>query len=549
MKRFILSLSVAAALAAGCAAEKSNQEKVDLADEYLSEHGGEPGYRAAAYDMYQEVLDDGPDDKAQAVRAHFGVGMIGFLDLVQGVPKLLEKPAGGEESSSEMPPAAALAKTIDALVHEVIDRGIVQHFDVVRREKDFHFTFKALVFPVTDAATTPIDLSGEWDQGEIGAIYGLLNVVVGAEELAWSYNQVPETVLKVALTDAEIPAMPSNPGELPKWVSDAAKAVGFAKLPWLEKDFGTLTADKAKLAAIRTRFDGGTQALADAFTYTADESDPQDDDVFPKNKYINTLVKKLLNSDDQDLNTTLDLAAGILPPQELANLVQLVNDSIHNDDKPLVLPKLITDIIDLVDSNDPKILEPVTMRLPAFNLSSLFTHPITDLKDTAAGLFPYFDPKTGEFVLETEQEPYDDANGDDLIAAGEYKDIGVDGFWDRNYDGIPDTGSPTHPGAGNSQWNDPLGLNDETKAKPTNPPLGHKSPTGRMEPANDVVDQVYLFFGDASFGGFLVPTTTATDPGVEAYSVDTSGKKYENQDLMRLSSTIFWFAATQDISL
>lgn len=518
MKRILFLLGLAALVAAGCTTEPSNADKLDLADEYLSEHGGEPAYRAVAYDLYKEVLE-GPDDKSQAVRAHFGVGMIGFLDLVQGLPRLLETDENSEESSGDMPPADALAGTIDALVHEVVDRGIVRHFEVVRQEPDFSFTFKTLSFPPTDPTKKPIVLSGEWDLTEINAIYGVLQAVVGTVELLYAYDKVPETVLTAALSGAELPEMPTNPSELPDWVTEVAKLVGLDPLPWLDPAFGRLT-DKALLVPIRERFVLGFGALETAMQYLQDERDRQSDDVFPNDDFLDALLTKL-NPGEESL--IVGIIGGIITPAKIEELAVALRASTEENDTAFIIPDFVWELLEPLLDND--LNDPIELRVPGIKLSSFFTNPIVDIKDRERGLLPYFDA-AGKFLLESEQEPWNDANGNELVDDGEFDDVGVDGILDTDEDGVADVAG--RPGKGNTVFDFELGFND--------PGLRHESPLGVLEKSNGIIDPAYLFFGDASFGGALVPVTTGT---TTTYEADDS-KPYTNADLMRLVSSLVW---------
>lgn len=523
MKHIFFALGLTLLTAAGCTTELSNADKLALADQYLSEHGGESTYRAVAYDLYKEVLE-GPDDKSQAVRAHFGVGMIGFLDLVQGLPRLLETDEESEAASGGMPPADALAGTINSVVHEVVDKGIVRHFEVVRQETDFAFTFKTLAFPPTDPTLKPIVLSGEWDLTEINAIYGILQAVVGTVELLYAYDKVPETVLTAALSGAEIPEMPSNPADLPAWITEVAKLVGLDPLPWLDPAFGKL-ADKALLVPIRERFVLGFGALSTAMTYLQDESDKQTDDVFPNDEFLEALLKKLMPGDD----LVAGVIGGIITPVELEELFGALHASVKESNAVFILPDFVWDLLDTVISKKPN--DPIELRMPGVKLSSFFTDPIADIKDRKKGLLPYYDDK-GMFVLETEQEAWSDDNGNELVDDDEFDDTGVDGFVDLDLDGLADFAG--RPGKGNGIFDYELGFND--------PGLRHESPLGVLDDANGIIDPAYLFFPDATFGGAFTPITTGTDT---TYAADTS-KPYTNADLMRLTSSLVWILGDLD---
>jgi hypothetical protein len=518
MKRILLSCTLFVLSLSACTAEVSVESKLETAEEYLSEHGGEPGFRAAAYDLYLDVLSDG--NKEQKVRAHFGVGMIGFLDLVQGLPRLLETDDSEGESESDMPPADAMARAVDTLIHQSIDRGIVKHFAVVRESEDFSFVFKNLAFPVTDSSETPINLSGEWDLTEIGAIYGALQIVVGLEEFLYSYDFLIETVLEAVLSGKPIPELPSSPAEFPAWLVQAAKDLGLDPLPWLRPEFGVLNPN-ADLAAMQARLDDGFGALLGAIEYLDKESDNQNDDVFPKSKFVRSLLEKLLP--DAGVAT---IAGNVVTNDLLIQLFGALQTSAQGKGA-FMIPEDVYELLELVvDKSIP--LNPVDLRIPAINLASLFTNPIKDLKDVETGLLPYYDSK-GEFVVESEQEP---GNEDD------FEDVGVDGFVDADLDGVADFAG--RPGAGNDTWDYPLGFTSGTV-----PDLRHKSPLGTVELGNGIVDPVYLFFGNASMNGLLLPAKE-TSPGSEEYEPDT-GTDYTNADLMRLVSALVWIVDGIDL--
>ncbi len=533
MKTRILStLLLAFVFTAGCSVEEPpTAEKLAEAERYLSEHGGEAAYRALAFDLYKDVVEAGTED--EQVRAHFGLGMIQFLDLVQAIPSLVASSGGaeGEEAGgASLPPPEQLAKTIHVFVHQALEKGIVDHFAHVIAQPDFTFTFENLVLPATEPTQPTVVLSGEWDITEIAGLYGVFQIAVGAVDLVYAYDGVLATVLDAALSGKPVPAMPSNPAEIPAWISEAAIALGLKPLPWLRPEFGKL-ADPAELVAIRARFVDGFGALTLSMEYLDAEHDDQGDDVFPKSSFVSTLVAKFT----QDFIAST--AANLLGYGVLHETFSDLKASVEHDGSVYIPADGIWNLLGQAKSflgeyDGP--LDPVGMRIPGLNLSRLFSHPITDLKDPKAGLLPWFDAE-GTFFSESEQEPWTDKNGNGDADAGEFTDGGIDGFLDADFDGVADAAG--RPGDGDTVFNDYLGLRtDATRLGP----IGHESPCadGAVDRPNGIVDPVYLFFCNGNFNGLLVPVTDSTS-SMELYEVDGS-RDYGNPDIMRLLSTIVW---------
>lgn len=531
MKRLFL----ATLLLTACTPEPSVSDKLAEADRYFQEHGGEPGYRAAAYDLYREALE-APGTKQEHLRAHFGLGMIGLFDLVQGLPRLLVTDPAKEDEPSDMPPADALARTVDTLVHVAIDKGIVEHLAVVAAEKDFSFNFIHLVFPATDATQKSIDLSGEWDLAEIRIVYGAAQLVVAIEELGYSYDGLFEAVMKAALSGEPLPEIPSNPRDIPAWLVDAAKASGLEPLPWLDPAFGVLGKND-RIATVKDRLDKGFGAMADAMIYLQAEKDDQKNDVFPKSSFAKTVITKLIQSDD----ITLSVVGTVLAADLLQDLFARLRDSVIDPAKPFIIPQELLDYIEtLLEGAYDGPSNLVELRVPALRVVKFFDNPIADLKAAKGGLLPAFDA-AGEFVVESEQEPWIDENENGLAEDGEYKDTGVDGFVDNNDDGVPE--NTGRLGAGNNKFDQPLAFTPYgSTVTGTTLPLKHKSPAGKIDAPNGIVDPVYLFFGDASFHGLFVPIVQNVD--TELYEADLDAG-YTNGDLMRLTSSLVWLIQTE----
>jgi len=88
------------------------------------------------------------------------------------------------------------------------------------------------------------------------------------------------------------------------------------------------------------------------------------------------------------------------------------------------------------------------------------------------------------------------------------------------------------PGAGDSVFNTYLGLS------PAGFDLSHTTPAGTVDAGNGIVDPIYLFFGNASMNGMLIPVVATGNPDAP-YAADTT-KTYTNADLIGLVSSIVW---------
>ncbi len=463
----------------GCAAETSIDDKLTQADAYLSEHPTEPGYRAVAHQLYSEVLADA-DSRDFKVRAHFGLGMIGFIDLIQGVPQLVAGLGGSddEEGGTALPPAAELTETIDILLHEVLETGIADHFGEVLKEDDFAFTFSNFVFPATDPASQDIVLNGEWDMTEIGGIYGAIQVVLALEELVYAYDGVVETAIGALLSGGEIPALPENLDEAPAWLTETAVALGLDPLPWLDPAFGKT--DAARLIPVRARLADGFGALADAMQYLYDEQDDQEENLLPKSNPVGRLLRILVGIDMLVENAI----GGLVKTDGLQALFEGLEESVRDDSVAFAAPDWVWSLLDLVIgfSDFEGASDPISLGIPGVNLSSLFvadTH-IADLK----AVLPAFDTE-GMFVYASEAT--DDTDRAQTVPSGLhalFADI-----------------------------------------------------EGRVDPANGVVDPLYLFFNDASFNGLLVPLEASSETTGPDYVADMDGS-YENGDIMKLVSNL-----------
>lgn len=535
MRRFTWML-IAAIGFAGCSKEADLAGKLDEAETLLRHQGGSAWHRGIALGLYRDVLEGTPNE-GQRLRAQFGVGMIGVLDLIQAVPRLVDGLASGGSAEGEdtaLPPAKDLAPVIDTLLHELLETGIVEPWRAVIAADDFSFTFgpdpadaAAPGLVLNLAGGTTLDLNGEWDLTEIRLIYGVIQGALAVVELAYAWNGVVETALSVTLGEGEIPPLPASPAEIPGWVVDAVEARGVA-IPWLDPEFGVL-ADPAALTSTRARLSEGLGALVEGLNYLRAEEDSQRDDLLE----AATFAEDLLGLVGVDLGA-LAVAANILSVDKIADLLSRLKDSLDDSSATFVPPPFIVDLLGLIGEggialtayNGPK--DPVGLRIPGLRLHKLFDDPILDLKAPSAGLLPAFDP-AGRFIVDSEQEPC--ASGS-LLACSAFSDEGVDGLVDADLDGIPDDPGGGRPGVGNGIWNDPLSL----RAGDTLPPLLHTAPDGTTEPSNGIVDPVYLFFANADFNGFLAPLTDAI--GAEAVSVATG--VYTNPDLMRLLSAVVW---------
>lgn len=501
--RQFMALLAAALLLWGCAEQPTTQEKLDRANAYLSEYGGEAHYRAAALDLYRQVLPEAVEagNHSQQVEAHFGIGMIGFLDLAQAVPELVasvgEDEDAPEEEGSDLPPADQLAEIIETLLHQVLGVGIVDHFAHVKDEEEFSFYFESLVFAAVDEDEEPLDLSGTWDLTEVRLLYGTFQILLAAADYVFAYDEVVETILEGVLSGADLPEVPTSVGEFPVWIVDAAEAMGLTPLPWLQDDFGVLPAG-TDLAPIRARLSDGLEAMADGFAYlqTVEEVEGERRR-FSQRNFVGSLISLVVDLPSAIARFVSSQITPAVLEEMFADLQASVDVETHAFVTPpfvwrlanLAGPLLFANYDELVDiCCDGETLNPAGLSVPALNLSRLFTHPIEDIKDPMTGLLPWFDDE-GLFALESESP----AEGEH-----EYDDLTRDQEW--------------------------------------------PSPCGDPDPENGIVDPVYLFFCNADLNGLLVPTVE--DDGAYVADMDTP---YGNADLMRLVSHVIWIVESVNV--
>lgn len=538
MRRFTLILPVLIALAA-CSKPVDPAERLAEAEELLRHRGGDAWHRGIALGKYRDVLDADPTAD-QKLRAEFGIGMIGALDLIQAVPLLVDGLSGGDDAgadSASLPDAADLAPTIATLLRELLGTGIVERWRAVVALDEFSFTFSPLDDEarglILDLGDSELDLNGTWDLTEIRLVYGALQTVLAVVELAYAWDGLVVTGLQVALGSGEVPEMPASPAAIPAWLADALVARGVSPLPWLDPAFGVLP-DAGRLTPIRARLADGLSALAGAFDHVAGESGSQTGHLLK----AATFTGDLLNLIGVDLGN-LSVAANILSVPSLRDLVARLEASLTTNGPAFVPPPFIVDLLGLVGQGGvaltayegPK--DPVGLRVPGVRLARLFDQPILDLKDPENGLLPAYGTD-GRFVVASEQEP---CRAGTSLACTDYEDTGIDGFVDADNDGLPDDPAAGRPGAGDGVWNDPLALRDGRAGQL--PPIVHVSPRGVTEPSNGIVDPVYLFFANPNLNGFFVPLTDAAPSSAEAVSAVTD-RDYANPDLMRLLSSIVW---------
>lgn len=541
MRRFTVLLPILLALVS-CSKPIDPAARLVEAEELLRHRGGDAWYRGIALGKYRDVLDASPTAD-QKLRAEFGIGMIGALDLIQAVPLLVEGltgDEGDEGASTTLPDAADLAPTIATLLHELLGTGIVERWRPVVAKDEFSFTFaplpgddsaRGLVLDLTDDTT--LDLNGTWDLTEIRLVYGVLQTALAVVDLAYAWDGLVVTALEVALGEGEIPEMPASPAEIPAWLTDALIARGVDPLPWLDPDFGVLPS-AADLAPIRARLSDGFGILIAAFDHVASESGGQNDHLLK----AATFTGDLLDLIGVDLGT-LSVAANILSVPSLRDLLARFDASLASGGPAFLPPPFVVDLLGLVGQGGVALTayegpnDPVGLRVPGLRLANLFDQPILDLKAADEGLLPAFDGG-GRFIVASEQETCTTGTSRACTA---FEDTGIDGAIDADLDGVADDPNAGRPGAGDAIWNDPVALRDGRAGQL--PPIVHEAPSGVTEPSNGIVDPVYLFFANPDFNGFFVPLTDAVAGSSEAVSVAT-GHSYTNPDLMRLLSSIVW---------
>lgn len=546
-------------LLAGACDNRTPEQKLAEANMLLSQKAGDAFARSRAWGLYKDVYASAEQGSQLKLDAGFGVGMAAFIDLIHAASRLANPVSTpvqtAQTKTAPLPAAKDLLPLISTLVDVVLDQGIIQPWQAVVNSNDYSFTFEpsSFVIPAFSSDGTDINLSGTWDLTEIRIVYGLLQNGIAAYRYIELYSGLLETAIDAALTDATLPDLPDNPGAFPAWIMDLSTALGYSVPPWVNPDFGVMR-DTAPLLDLRQRASDGFNQIVAGLEYLNAESNDKND-VFPRSEFVKQLLIRIGGLDETDAVVTV--VNGVFPATNIQELFMLLRDSLDNDNDVFLPPAWFWDLIEgleLIAPDYPGPVDPVGLRIPAINLSRLFTHPIVDLKDRENGLLPYYclDDEVGlldctlkgEFVAASEQEPYNDADADGIIESGEFSDIGVDGFVDANYDGMDD-GLDLSTYAGDGLWQQPLALNpgdaaldpdDDDPLVSLVPALAHYTPQGAVELPNGIVDPVYIFFGNPSFNQFLLPISNATD-GSYQLNLDVD---YSNRDLMRFISSIIW---------
>jgi hypothetical protein len=272
--------------------------------------------------------------------------------------------------------------------------------------------------------------------------------------------------------------------------------------------------------------------VVDGLTYLKAEKGTQAARVASKDKYLNDLVGKLTTP-----SAILKGVLALINPDILLAVFKPLQASISDSTKPFVVPQAVWGMLEsasgIIGYTGP--ITAVSLRVPAISPAQFFANPIADIK---TGLLPHFETD-GRFTVESEQEKWTDTNKDKKAQAGEFEDTGVDGFVDLNNDGVADFAG--RPGAGDGIFNDYLGLTNPgavAPAIPTLPDLKHKTPFGTIDAGNGIVDPIYLFFGNASMNGMLIPVKPTGNVDTP-YAADTT-KTYTNAELAGLVSSIVW---------
>jgi hypothetical protein len=512
-------------LFSSCTGKEGSLEKLERAEAYLRSHGGSAHYRALAYALYQSALP-GLEEPSQRYRAYFGLGTIPLLDLLQAGVFALVTPPSSPSSPPSLPPEL-LYQLLDHFITSYLQERILDFYAPLTVAESFRFSFENLTLPnPLPGSTLPVDLSGVWDQGDIALIYGTLELILGLWHYLKAYPDLVPFLLKL-LTFPEPPSLPTVPPEIPpaffQWVSRVTEG----RIPWLDQGFATLR-DPEEITRSQSFVLSGLDALLQGFSLTETEATPPELALIAREDTLFHLALRF------DLPAVIGFPGELLevPLKPLSSslfrrIVATARESFTDPATAFTFPKEVWELLKtaiqlLGKSRIPS--TPIELRFPALRLSYLYASPVTDLK----ALLPL--RSDGRIAFESEVEPWEDENQNGVRDCQEpYEDIGVEGAVDSDNDGNPDL-LETPQGKGNRRWDDPFGVRDGT----TLPPLYHRNPREEWEPPNGVVNPLYLFFPDPTFGGVLVPLA-----GSDTIVSPDLTRTYTNPDLNRFLSLLW----------
>jgi hypothetical protein len=475
----------------------------------LLENGGltdsEP--RSYAMDYYWQAYEKDPSDPLVDSHVNLGLGLIKTFNLIESFVALLDVlfPADVAEDSE-----SAINFSPEDLyrIIEAINIGAI-------REIGGHYAHVAINYPDTvlflnDTALNldgliSLDLSGELDAGEIRLLGGLFQTLAGVLDLLFAYEGLPETLFSMLLNEEFDLGYAGDPA---RFFNQAPEAF---PNPLLDTYFGTALEGGLLVTEAGERLALAIGLWHECFVGLAAEEDDQSNDILPNDD----LVGKLLTMFGMDTSDpTISLLAG-----QSAMIIDLMIDLFGGlrasivGDRVFDPNPLLGLVLSLVGGG-------AEIVLPGLDLNAFFSDPVLDIKDLSPSFYleQSGDYSAGDLILETEQEDFVDENEDGTYNDGEeFTDSGVDGFVDADLDGVADLTWPTEYTTVDPNWpDDRLGRNDgRFTDKPgyrdheSNilrlPPLGHFNPViEENDPANGVVDHVYFFWLEPSFGGLLV---------------------------------------------
>jgi len=497
------------------------KEKLIQGETLLRKEGGSAHYRSLALDLFSSALPD--LEEKEKYRAYFGIGTVHFLDLLHLLFWFLSHPP--KEGSSPLPPPETLLAILNTLVDTTLRKGIVEPYRKVLSATSpgfVTFYFEKLSFPnpITSQGG-PVDLKGEWDRTDLFLILGTIEWILGN----WEFLNAYEGLLQGFLTLLLLPDPPPPPKTFPEIPAYWDRLLGKAfpqGSPFTSPSFLTLS---HKERAERGYEDilTGTENLQNGIKNWKNEQDPQEDDLFPNTGILLFLVRRLGLAPLLGEEFPLEILETLIQPGDITSAVESFYYSHRDENRPFLLPQKAWELLSLsaealtLPDSFPK--DPVDLRFPAIRFVRLYSTPPTDLKK----LLPV--GEGGSLLAESEQEPFTDWNGNLTWDPGEP-------FEDKGVEGRVSPTEESRPGKGDGRWNDPPGV----RSSSTLLPLFHKNPKGEWEPPNGVVNPLYLFFPDGSFGGVLLP-----------YKKEEGGKftantetPFTNPDLNRFLSLLLW---------
>lgn len=406
----------------------------DAADAIVGNNITDHQQRTQALFMYNQVLDltsdIAPSDRLLKARAHFGLGIINFYDLFDVLPTLLAMLGmnisdliGGLSSPMMMTSGLTTGKISSPLAEtgrisqalscdNVVNFGayagsLVTLFGNMMKPTSDNFMLalrynpdvslyvhNAVIRLSTDNPMTPanesiaLDLSGEWDAGEVGGVGGALDIFVGALKLVASYDGMLQGIINPAFN----PTCNVSPGS-PEWES-------------VFGPYGTLSANGGmeRMLAAKQAFNEGFQMLGYGFDYIRWETDDQSDDII---RYWDCGTDNLCpgdtgytapdadgaeNNGKFDIGETWGMAqignllSGLLPlplaelskglnPPVLAELLYELSNSVDTGTPVDLTVTLFKPIATVLMGGTPTDLDLYSLSLPALNLGAPFNPP------------------------------------------------------------------------------------------------------------------------------------------------------------------------------